>query len=92
MTWTVLVWEVTFPVLAVNRWTRVFALALGACFHLGIFASMELGCFVPYTLCIYLAFLPWERWIGSRTQPANAAEPVDEATPITIAAHEQART
>jgi hypothetical protein len=63
MTWTVLVWEVTFPVLALNRWTRLFALVLGACFHLGIFASMELGCFVPYTLCIYLAFLPWERWV-----------------------------
>ena len=28
-------------------------------FHLGIFATMELGGFVPYALCMYLPLLPW---------------------------------
>jgi hypothetical protein len=64
MTWTVLVWEVSFLVLVLNRWTRFVALLFGVGFHLGIFASMELGFFVPYTLCIYLTMVPWERWIG----------------------------
>ena len=71
MTWTVLVWEVSFPILVLNRWTRFVALLIGVGFHLGIFASMELGCFVPYTLCIYLAFLPWERWLGKGAASTN---------------------
>jgi hypothetical protein len=73
MTWTVLAWEVSFPVLALNRWTRLVALLFGVGFHLGIFASMELGFFVPYTLCIYLTFVPWERWIGPTAFHRNPA-------------------
>ena len=61
MTWTVLVWEVTFPLLLITKWTRIAALIMGVSFHLGIFATMELGGFVPYALCMYLPLLPWER-------------------------------
>jgi uncharacterized membrane protein YphA (DoxX/SURF4 family) len=67
MTWSVLVWEVTFPLMVMlHRWTRFVALAFGVAFHLGIFFTMELGFFVPYALCMYLPLLPWERWIGPR--------------------------
>jgi hypothetical protein len=61
MTWSVLAWEITFPLLVVlNRWTRVVALVFGVLFHLGIGVTMELGFFVPYALCLYLPLVPWE--------------------------------
>jgi len=46
------------------RRTRVPALLFGAAFHLGILATMELGWFVPYVLCLYVPLLPWDRWLG----------------------------
>ncbi len=61
MTWSVLIWEVSFPVLLITKWTRIIALVMGVLFHVGIFATMELGGFVPYALCMYLPLLPWER-------------------------------
>ncbi len=60
-TWLVLAWEVTFPVLVLFRRTRNLALWFGVAFHVGIFASMELGGFVPYILCLYLPLVPWEK-------------------------------
>jgi hypothetical protein len=62
LTWSVLVWELAFPVLVLSKWTRGITLAFGVMFHLGIFASMELGAFVPFALCMYLPLVPWERW------------------------------
>jgi hypothetical protein len=73
-TWSVLVWEVSFPILAIHRWTRFVALCFGVFFHLGIFVTMELGCFVPYTLCIYLAFVPWER-LSRKRRSDRVVEP-----------------
>ncbi len=61
LTWTVLAWEVSFPLLAALRWTRPAALAFGVLFHIGIFVFLELGMFAPYMLCLYLPLLPWER-------------------------------
>jgi hypothetical protein len=61
MTWSVLAWEVLFPVLVLWKWPRRVALLFGVLFHLGILATMELGCFVPYALCMYLPLAPWER-------------------------------
>jgi hypothetical protein len=61
MSWTVLGWEVTFPLLLVWRPIRIFALCLGVLFHLGIWFSLELGMFAPYMLCMYLPLLPWEK-------------------------------
>jgi uncharacterized membrane protein YphA (DoxX/SURF4 family) len=43
------------------RCVPVIALSFGVVFHLGIGASMELGFFVPYALCLYLPLLPLER-------------------------------
>jgi hypothetical protein len=67
--WTVLTWEVSFPLLVALPWTRTIALFFGAAFHVGIWVSMELGGFAPYALCMYLPLLPWERWLGRRREP-----------------------
>jgi hypothetical protein len=56
------------PVVVVTglRLIVVLTLCFGVAFHLGIGLSMELGCFVPYALCLYLPLVPWERW-GQRS-------------------------
>src|SRR5262249_51638808 len=61
LTWTVLIWEVSFPLLVLWPRSRTAALVLGAAFHVGIGLSMELACFALYMLCLYLPLLPWER-------------------------------
>lgn len=66
MAWTVLVWEISFPLLVALRWTRTLALFFGAAFHLGIWGSLELGGFGPYMLCLYLPLLPWDKWLKDR--------------------------
>lgn len=70
MTWSVLAWEVSFPVLVLWKWSRRAALIMGVMFHLGIFATLELGGFVPYALCMYFPLLPWER-LAPRSPPAQ---------------------
>lgn len=64
-TWTVLVWEVGFPLWVSLPWTRKPALLFGVLFHVGIYVTMELGNFVPYVLTLYLPLLPWEA-LGNR--------------------------
>ncbi len=64
MTWGVMAWEVLFPLLVLTKWTRRLALIAGVAFHLGILATMELGGFVPYMLCLYLPLLPWDDWLA----------------------------
>jgi hypothetical protein len=59
LTWSVLAWELAFPFLAIFKWTRWTALVFGVFFHLGILATMELGMFAPYALCMYLPLIPW---------------------------------
>lgn len=77
MTWSVLCWEVSFPLLVVlHRWTRLVALLFGVAFHLGILGSMELGFFVPYALCLYLPLVPWRRWLGPR-EPESTADALE---------------
>lgn len=88
LTWTVLMWEISFPLLVVlSRWTRLAALLFGVAFHIGIGLTMELGFFVPYALCMYLPLAPWERWVGrSRCEmrPSESCEayPRDSLTLI----------
>jgi uncharacterized membrane protein YphA (DoxX/SURF4 family) len=60
-TWSVLVWELTFPLLILFRRTRVPALLAGVMMHVGIFVTMELGCFPLYLLVVYAALL-LEQW------------------------------
>jgi hypothetical protein len=74
LSWTVLVWELLFPLLVALRWTRAPALILGVLFHLGIWASLELGFFSAYMLTMYLPLVPWERlWKGPKeTKPPTS--------------------
>jgi Vitamin K-dependent gamma-carboxylase len=72
MSWTVLAWELTFPILVLLKWTRTPALLFGVAFHLGIFATLELGGFGPYMIALYLPLLPWDRWLGQRERRAPA--------------------
>lgn len=62
LTWTVLLWELTFPLGASLPWTRTVYLWIGVFFHLGIAALLELGGFGFYMLCLYLPLVPWEKW------------------------------
>jgi hypothetical protein len=69
-TWTVLAWEVGFPLWVSLRWTRTIALIFGVLFHIGIGVTMELGNFAPYVLTMYLPLLPWERLSRASTHQA----------------------
>jgi hypothetical protein len=73
MSWSVLTWETTIPLLMIWRPVRRVALVFGALFHVGIWVTMELGFFAPYMLCLYLPLLPWERladWWGKKKTAA----------------------
>jgi hypothetical protein len=61
LTWTVLAWEVSFPLLMCWRPARLAALGFGVVFHLALAVGVELGAFSFYMLCLYLPLLPWER-------------------------------
>jgi hypothetical protein len=60
MTWGVLTWELSFPLLVTMPRLRTPILWMGVFLHLGIGLSMELGMFAPYMLCLYLPLVPWE--------------------------------
>jgi len=70
LTWSVLAWELCFPLLVLWKWPRRVALGFGVLFHLGIGLTMDLGFFVPYALCMYLPLIRWEKWAG-RIEPAT---------------------
>jgi uncharacterized membrane protein YphA (DoxX/SURF4 family) len=74
MTWTVLIWELTFPVLVMTPWLRKPALWMGVSFHLGTAALLQLGPFPFYMLCLYLPLVPWERYTAARRK-LYSAEP-----------------
>ncbi len=66
LTWLTLGWELLFPVLVCFRRTRKIALLYGVAFHLGIFATLEIGAFSFAALCYYLLYLP-AGWFGPET-------------------------
>jgi uncharacterized membrane protein YphA (DoxX/SURF4 family) len=66
LTWTVLVWEVTFPLLVLLPWARRPALWLGVAFHLGIAVFIELAMFCLYMLCLYVPLVSWEASSAAR--------------------------
>ncbi len=61
LTWTVFLFELGFPLWVALPRTRVWALCLGAAFHIGLAVFMELIMFPAYMLCLYLPLVPWER-------------------------------
>jgi hypothetical protein len=65
-TWTVVLWEVSFPLLVILRFTRTPALVLGVLFHIGTAVLLQIGAFPLYMICLYLPLAPWEKWIPSK--------------------------
>lgn len=61
LTYLTLFWELTFPLLVWFRITRPAMLAIGVLLHLGMFATMEVGAFMPTVMIPYVAFLDPER-------------------------------
>ena len=75
-TWLTLGWELLFPVLISFSRTRNIALLYGVAFHLGIFATLEIGAFSFATLCYYLLYLPGG-WFGPETPTVASGGKVD---------------
>jgi hypothetical protein len=56
-------WELSFFLLVLMPWTRSLALWMGFLFHVGLLVTMRLGVFPLYMMCLYLPFVPWERFV-----------------------------
>lgn len=70
-TWSVLAWELAFPLLVVLRRGRWLALSAGLLIHLGIGLTMSVGPFTAISVLGYLAFLDRSR-PGEPTQQASS--------------------
>ncbi|MEM1067787.1 MAG: HTTM domain-containing protein [Planctomycetota bacterium] len=68
-TWTVLAWEVLFPILIAFRRLRRPALWFGVAMHLNIFLTMDLGCFPLYVLAAYVPLIWCSHPSGEPTDP-----------------------
>ena len=79
MNYVVLIWETFFPVLLFVAPLRTLVLLIGVLFHLGIGATLDLGSFQAYMLCLYLPLVPWERWVRG-PEPSNP--PLAEPQPV----------
>ena len=80
LTYTTVLWEISFPFMLLNRITRRVALATGIAMHLGIWAMMEVGPFTWMMLASYVAFLDPEKVrraliIRTSTQPPPDTAP-----------------
>lgn len=53
-------WELLFPLMALNQWTRWFALGFGVFLHGSQFFTINTALFVPILLSLYLLYLPAE--------------------------------
>ena len=58
LTRSVLAWELLFPLLVLNRWTRRLALGFGVLVHAGTIVLLDLRWFGYLMIGTYLAFLP----------------------------------
>jgi len=56
-TYVTLFWEITFPLLMLNRRTQRFALLLGIALHAGMWSTLELGPFSFMMIASYLSFV-----------------------------------
>jgi uncharacterized membrane protein YphA (DoxX/SURF4 family) len=65
LTWSVLIWEVGFPLLILIPLLRPSILWIGVAFHLGTM-FLQLGPFPLYMLCLYLPLIPWEKYVDRR--------------------------
>lgn len=83
-TWSVLIWEASFPLLLLFRRTRLLALCFGVSMHLGIFVTMELGCFPLYLLAAYVPLIAYE--VAAIKRPANRTDTAAVAQNVVAAA------
>jgi hypothetical protein len=71
-----LIWEVLFCLLVWCSWTRKWVLGLGVVLHLGIWLTLEVGWFSPFTLCWYAVFLTAaevERLVGTSGERGSSS-------------------
>lgn len=77
------VWfEVLFPLLVLWPKTRRWTLWFGVLFHLGIYATLEVGWFSFYTIALYGVWIPdswWRRYFGPGRKHDG---PLDEPEPL----------
>jgi hypothetical protein len=80
MTYFTLFWELGFPLMLLNRWTRRFALVTGVLLHLGMWACLEIGPFSWIMIGSYAAFLEPQRTLKyfpvPNRRPAKGTRPV----------------
>jgi len=72
MTWSTLLWELSFPVLVMSPKLRAPTLWIGVLFHLGTAVLLTLSLFSLYMLCLYLPFVPWENWRLGASQTSDS--------------------
>lgn len=58
LAWFIRWWELLFPVLLLNAYTRKLSLMTGIVFHLDLLLTMNLRWFAVIMLALYLAFMP----------------------------------
>jgi hypothetical protein len=58
ITWLVLIWELTFPLWLLHRWTRLAAIAIGLLMHLSLWLAFDIGLYPPAMMALYLTFYP----------------------------------
>ncbi len=71
LAWTVRWWELLFPVLLLNPYTRKLSLIIGILFHVGLLLTMNLRWFAVIMPLLYLALIPngcflrFQKWFSS---------------------------
>jgi hypothetical protein len=80
LTYVTLAWELAFPFMLFNRYTRRAVLLLGLVMHVGMWSVMEIGPFSWVMISSYVAFIDpdWfaarvTRWTGPRRQRTELA-------------------
>ena len=58
LAWFIRWWELLFPVLLLNSYTRKFSLFIGILFHLGLLLTMNLRWFAVIMMSLYLVLIP----------------------------------
>ncbi len=76
LTYFTLIFEVFFPLLVFFPRTRMWTLLAGLCFHLGIYALIEVGWFSFYTMAMYVVWIPDAWWC--RRRPDSAPQKRDD--------------
>jgi uncharacterized membrane protein YphA (DoxX/SURF4 family) len=58
LSWIIMWWELLFPLLVMNTYTRKMCLVIGILFHIGLLLTMNLRWFAIIMLSLYLALIP----------------------------------